>query len=92
MSEAKIIFILEGINLSIQCSQKDKIQEICQKYATKIDNNINSLLFLYGGNKINMELNFMEQANSLDKNSKEMRILVHKKESDDFIFPIVVIK
>ena len=42
MSEAKIIFNLEDIKITIQCSQEDKIKDICQKYATKIDSNINS--------------------------------------------------
>ena len=87
MSEAKIIFNLEGIKITIQCSQEDKIKDICQKYATKIECNINSLLFLYGGNQMNMELKFKEQANLIDRNNKEMNILVYKKENDDFIYP-----
>ena len=87
MSEAKIIFNLEGINITIQCSIEDKIKDICQKYATKIDSNINSLLFLYGGNQMNMELKFKEQANSIDINNKEMNVLVYKKDNDDFICP-----
>ena len=87
MSEAKIILNLEGINTITQCSQEDKIKDICQKYATKINNNINSLLFLYGGNKINMELKFKEQANSMDINNNEMNVLVYKRENDDFTCP-----
>ena len=54
MSEAKIIFNLDGIDITIQCSTEDKIKHICQKYVTKIGSNINSLIFLYGGtSKIN---------------------------------------
>ena len=87
MSEAKIIFDLNDIKVSIQCSQEDKIKDICQKYATKIESNINSLLFLYGGNQINMELKFKEQANIIDINNKEMNVLVYKKGNDDFICP-----
>ena len=87
MSEAKIIFDLEGIKITIQCSQEDKIKDICQKYATKIDSNINSLLFLYGGTKMNMELKFKEQANSMDINNNEMNVLVYKRENDDFTCP-----
>jgi len=87
MSEAKINFNLEGINTTIQCSQEDKIKDICQKFATKIEKNINSLLFLYGGNQINMELKFKEQANSMDINNNEMNVLVYKRENDDFICP-----
>ena len=34
-----------------------------------------------------MELKFKEQANSLNIDNKEMRVLVYKKENDDFICP-----
>ena len=87
MSEAKIIFELEGIDITIQCSIEDKIKDICQKFATKIESNINSLLFLYGGNQMNMELSFKEQANLIDINNNEMNVLVYKKENDDIICP-----
>ena len=85
--EAKIIFSLNGIKVHIQCTLEDKIKDICQKYATKIESNINSLLFLYGGNQINMELKFKEQANIIDINNKEMNVLVYKNENDDLICP-----
>ena len=86
--EAKIIFSFNGIEVHIQCTLEDKIKDICKKYATKIDNNINSLLFLYGGNQMNMELKFKEQASSMDINNKEMNVLVYKNENDDdFICP-----
>ena len=83
MAEAKIIFNFEGSDITIQCSTEDKIKDICQKFATKIESNINSLLFLYGGNQINMELKFKEQA----KNNNEMKVLVYKNENDDIRCP-----
>ena len=45
MSEAKIIFNLDGIDITIQCSIEDKIKDICQKYVSKIESNINSFIF-----------------------------------------------
>ena len=87
MSEAKIIFDFEGNDIIILCSTEDKIKDICQKFGTKIESNINSLIFLYGGNQMNMELKFKEQANLMDINRKEMKVLVYKKENDDFICP-----
>ena len=54
------------------------MRDICQKYSTKIDKNINSLLFLYGGNRVNFELSFEELANSLDRNNHEMKISVYE--------------
>ena len=87
MSEAKIIFNLDGIDITIQCSTEDKIKNICQKYATEVNSNINSLIFLYGGNQMNMELRLKEQANSMDINNNEMNVLVYKNEKDDLISP-----
>ena len=49
MTEAKVIFNLEGIDVTIQCSKNEKMKDICQKYVNKINKNINSLIFLYGG-------------------------------------------
>ena len=86
MSETKIIFNFEGKELIIQCSQEDKIKDICQKL-TKIGSDLNSLLFLYGGNRMNMELKFKEQANSMDIDKKEMKVLVYKQVNDDFTCP-----
>ena len=58
---------------------EDKIKDICNKYSTKIGDNINTLLFLYGGDQINMELSFKEQANIIERNNKKMKVLVFKK-------------
>ena len=60
MSEAKVVFNFEGVLSTIQCTPEDKIRDICQKYSAKIETNINSLLFLYGGIKLNMDLKFKE--------------------------------
>ena len=87
MSEAKVVFIFDGAELTIQCTPEDKIRDICQKYSAKIETNMNSLLFLYGGIKLNMDLKFKEQANSLDRNNNVMRVLVYKEDADDFICP-----
>ena len=72
---AKVCFEYNGIKTFIQCSKEEKMSNICIKYAVKIQKNINSLYFLYNGIKINNELTFYEQANSLDKNRLEMNIL-----------------
>jgi len=87
MEDTKVIFELDGNNLIIQCSSQDKMKDICQKYATKINKNIDSLLFIYEGNKINFELTFSNQVNSIDRNNGEMKILVNKKENNKSISP-----
>ena len=87
MSNANVAFTFEGRNVTIQCSQNEKMRDICQRYGTKIGINLNSLLFLYGGNQLNLDLSFNEHANSLDKKNNLMNILVYKNESNDFVCP-----
>ena len=76
MSEANIIFTLDGVNLTIQCTIEDKMKDICKCYSTKINKNMNSLSFLYEGKKVNIDLSFKEQAIDMDKNNNQMKILV----------------
>ena len=84
MSEAKVIFTFEGEDLTIQCSNMDTMRDICQKYSTKVDKNIDSLIFLYGESQINFELTFKEQATSLDKANNHMKIIVCQEENESF--------
>ena len=57
--------------------------DICNKFATKIDMKINILYFLYNGNKINYELTFKQQANTMDNNHNQMNILVYQNQNDE---------
>ena len=79
MLEANVIFILDGLDISIQCSKEDKMKDICQKFTNKVEKNINSLLFLYEGNQLNFLLSFKDLA----KDKNEMKILVYTYENDD---------
>ena len=87
MQKAKVIFNLEGVDLYIQCSKGEKMRSICQKYSTKIKQDLDSLLFLYGGNQLNLDLTFDAQASSMDKNNNEMRVLVYAVEEKKFTCP-----
>ena len=58
------------------------MSDICKDYSTKINKNMDSLLFLYEGSKVNFELSFKEHANDIDRNNHEMKILVNKNESN----------
>ena len=90
MLDAKVIFTsdtLDDVNLIIECSNEDKMKDICQKYATKIKTNIDSLIFLYKGSQINFELTFSNQADSIDRNNGKMKILVNKKKNSQFNSP-----
>ena len=87
MSEANVVFTFIGINTVIQCKKEEKLRDICRRYSSKIERNIKTLLFIYGGNLLNLELSFEEHANLMDKNNKIMNILVYTKENDKYICP-----
>ena len=57
---AKVAFSFSGTEITIQCLKNDRMKDICNRFATKMNMNMNSLLFLYGGNKINYGLTFIE--------------------------------
>ena len=75
---SKVIFSFNGIETLVQCNIEDKMKDICAKFKSKsrIDNN--SILFLYGGNQVNMNLSFKELAIEQDLNRGEMNILVNE--------------
>ena len=87
MSEAKVVFNFIGVDMTIQCTKEEKMKNICQRYGTKLERNINTLIFLYGGTQLNFELSFEEQVSSLDRDNKVMKVLVYTKENEEFICP-----
>ena len=76
---ASIKFIFNGNETIIQCKKKDKMSDICYKFCSKSDLNMENYFFIYGGNQLNLDLSFNEQANMIDKNKNEMSILVYVK-------------
>ena len=85
---ALAFFTFDEIKTAMRCMKEDKMKNICDKYASKIDEEINSLYFLYNGKELNKELTFYEQANKLDKQSLEMNILVKSiKDSNELKCP-----
>ena len=87
MPKAKVIFYFDGADYEIQCKKEDLFKDICQKFANKIQKNINSFIFLYNGNILNFQLKFKDQANLTDKKRNEMKVLVYKKEDGEYMCP-----
>ena len=54
MAEANAIFTLNREDLTIQCKTDDKMKDICEKYSSKINKEMNSLMFLYEGKPANL--------------------------------------
>ena len=83
MEKINVIFTFDGRDIAIQCSKRDQMKSICQKFALKAETNLNSLLFLYAGNKVNFDLTLEAQASSIDWKNNKMSILVYRKENED---------
>jgi len=68
------------------------MKDIIDKFLIKIKSKKNNLYYLYNGSKINFELTFNEQANDLDKNRKQMNILVNKNDETKIINKEIISK
>ena len=79
---AKVIFDYNNQKIEIQCQIKDSLSKICQTFGSKINYDIKKLIFLYAGEKLNLQKTFKEQANSFDLSKKEMNVLAYKIEDD----------
>ena len=79
---AEIIFIYEGNQIKIQCDKNQKMNEICNNLSNKLNMNLNSLIFLYGGSQLNLD----NKLNEITKENK-INILVFKKENENDICP-----
>ena len=75
-----ILFLFNSNPTIIQCKKEDIMMNICNKFCAKINNEINNLIFLYDGRKINYQLTFNEHANENDKKNGKMNILVYQNE------------
>ena len=84
---AKVEFIYNGKIINVLCSESDKMEEICKKFAFKVDKsqNINKYNFLYSGTIINLQLTLGQIINSIDRQRKIISILV-----DDLNPPTIV--
>ena len=70
-------FNYKGKVTSILCSENEKMEEICKRFATKIQTDITNLIFLYSGNTINLHNSLSQIMNNIDKQRKVVSILVN---------------
>ncbi len=78
-------FNFNGNKTNIQCSKTHKMEDICKKFTTKMQKDINTLYFLYNGTKLNLSLLLDEVANKNDKERNKMNILVQEQISTSTI-------
>ena len=78
---AEIIFTYNTIPTSIQCQKNESMKEICQRFADKVKINLSEVLFLYGGQTLDINQTFNNILKDCDKNSNSINILVYSYEN-----------
>ena len=68
-----VIFQYNGMDVKIQSNENEKMEEICQKFCTKMEKEINNICFFYSGKQINFQLKF----NEVSKGLKDIIILAY---------------
>ena len=87
MANPTVTFNLEQTEITVQCLKTETMRTIIQRFETKIQQSADSYMYLYSGNQVNLDLTFEQQANHLDRESNQMKILVYKTESNGFKCP-----
>jgi len=78
---ATAIFSYNGAETKVQCEKTQKMKDIIKSFGVKAQiDDVDKLIFIYGGNKLNSDLTFDEASNSMDRENNEMRILVFENE------------
>ena len=72
---SEVIFLYKGNKTLIQSDENKNMKDICIKFSTKLNIDINKIYFLYNGDKLNEELKLIDITKGIDK--KEIIILVN---------------
>ena len=75
---AEIIFNFQKREINIQCNINETMKDLCNKFATKIEKDINFLNFFYNSERINFSFTFSQQANEEDLKRKKIDISVYE--------------
>ena len=87
MANPTVTFNLEQTEITVQCLKTETMRTIIQRFETKIQQSADSYVYLYSGGQVKLDLTFEQQANHLDRENNQMKILVYKTESNGFKCP-----
>ena len=87
MANPNAIFILESIEITVQCLKTETMRTIIQRFVVKAQKSDDSFIYLYNGGQVNLDLTFEEQANQIDRETNQMKILVIQNENNGFKCP-----
>ena len=92
MANPTVTFNFESSEITLQCLKTETMRMIIQRFRTKIQQSADSFMYLYNGDQVNLDLTFEQQANHLDRENNQMKILVYKTESNGFKCPYCGVK
>ena len=79
MAEAsKAIIEYNGQKTIIPCQEDEKMEDITNRFKSKIGLQSDNLMFLCNGTNLNLKRTFKEEANDYDKQNNEMIITVYE--------------
>ena len=56
-----VLFTFNGFQTNIQATKEEKMKIVCQRFASKLEIDINNINFIYGGEQINFELSLVNK-------------------------------
>ena len=67
-------FLYKGTETMVQCQENEKMREICNKFGNKIKEiDIKNIYFMYNGNIIDLELEYKDIINEIDKEKNQIK-------------------
>ena len=58
----------------IQCNSDDKMINICKKFSIKINADVNSKIYIYNGNLLNLDLTYGQQIQNSNDSKEEIKV------------------
>ena len=77
-------FDYKGYIITIQCDIEDKLNKICSKFASKINEPLESKIYIFNNQLLNLNKTFLEQFSELDTD-QEIKIIVNDIAKDDTV-------
>ena len=80
---AEVVFNFNGKKTIIQCNKNETMASICQRFASKVNESLDTVYFLYAGQSINNSLNFEQHAQNEDRVRNKMDIIVNSTDVEN---------
>ena len=80
---AEVIFIYNGLSITIQCQKDENLKDICQRFEDKVNEELSKIYFIYGGKIIHINQTFNNIYKEYNKDVNIIKILVYSFENNN---------